>query len=465
MTASSQPPASRAARTAEAHALHREGRFAEALAALDAAGAATDGSPAEPFLRGALLMRLGRVEEAIEVQRLGIARDDQPRGRLALANMLRASGDIDGAVSEARAAAAADPGLGEAWWTLANIKTVSLGESDRAAMEAALAEEPRDPFDRACLHFALARAFAQIGAADDEWHHLAVANALRAASLGYRPEALSALVEATIATFTPAFFAARAGGGEPSPAPVFIVGMPRAGSTLVERMLAAGGQVMPCGELPAMAAIAASLGHTGRLVDPSCLMALASLPGEKLARLGRDYLEHARKFAPSDAERFSDKMPNNWLLAGLIGTILPNARIVDVRRHPLDCGLSNFRENFARGQAYSYDLAHIGAYYADYVRAMDHFEAVRPHTIHRVIYERLVDDPEAELRALCRFLGLDWSPAMLSFHTAGGSVRTASAAQVREPLNDRGIGGWRVHADRLGPLIEALGPTLERWDQ
>lgn len=465
MTEPGGTPVSRDARLAEAQALHRQGRFAEALAALDDAGPSGDGHPAEPFLRGALLMRLGRVDEAIDVQRLGIAREDQPRARLALANMLRAAGDIEGAAREARAALARDPGLGEAWWTLANLKTVPLGDADRSAMKAALAGDARGPYDRACLHFALARAFAETGAADEEWHHLAQANGLRAASLGYRPEALSALVEATIAAFTPAFFSARAGHGEQSAAPVFIVGMPRAGSTLVERMLAAGGQIVPCGELPEITAIAASLGQSGRRVDRSYLAALADLPGERLAEIGRGYIEAARRFVPAGADRFSDKMPNNWLLAGLIGTILPNARIVDVRRHPLDCGLSNFRENFARGQAYSYDLAHIGAYYADYVRTMEHFQKVRPGRVHRVIYDRLVGDPETELRALCAFLGLEWSPAMLEFHTAEGSVRTASAAQVRQALNDRGIGGWRRHDERLAPLKDALGPVIQHWDR
>ncbi len=459
--ASDRAPAS----IARAHALHSDGRFVKALEELDRCAPQGGGPPAEPFLRAALLMRLGRVAEAIAAQRAGIAAEPSPRARIALSTMLQAAGDIAGAERAARAALADDPALGAAWWTLANIKTRRLSDEDRSAMQAALAAPAGDAYEHACLHFALARWFAQRGAIAEEWRHLDAANALRAAAQPYRPESITALVDRTIAVFTPEFLAARAECGHPSRAPIFIVGMPRAGSTLVERMLEASGEVAACGELPAVVAIAASLGGSGRLVDPGYLAGLAAVPCEGLAELGGNYLARAAPFHPPAAGRFSDKMPNNWLFAGLIAAMLPNARIVDVRRHPLDCGLSNYRENFARGQAYSYDLAAIGRYYADYVRSIDHFRRVRPDAVHRVVYDRLVSNPEAELRPLCDFLGIAWSPAMTSFHTVGSSVRTASAAQVREPLHARGVGGWRDHADRLAPLAAALGSVLETWDR
>ncbi|MGN6496488.1 MAG: sulfotransferase family protein, partial [Tsuneonella sp.] len=254
-------------------------------------------------------------------------------------------------------------------------------------------------------------------------------------------------------------------GGNPAPDPIFVVGMPRAGSTLLEQMLAAGGEVEPLGELPAMIALARSLGSHERLIDASYLDRLVALPCARLAELGRSYLAAAAPLRRQSTPRFSDKMPNNWLMTGLIALALPRAHIVDVRRHPLDCGLSNFRENFARGQAYSYDLAHIGAYYADYVRLMAHFDRLLPGTVHRVIYERLIDNPERELRALCANLGLPYSDAMVSPHLNAGAVRTASAAQVRQPLNRRGLGAWRRYEDHLAPLREALGPVLESWDR
>lgn len=459
----SSPP--RAERIAHAHRLHRQGRYSAALTELDAAGHDADGGWPEPLLRAVLLARLGRVDEAIPVQREAIARSGHPRAWLGLANMLRFAGDIPGAAEAARAAIRLAPAMGEAWWTLANIKTIPLTSADRIAMHAALEKPAASEFDRACVHFALASAFQQSGDTDEAWAHLATANALRAREGGYRPEALTALVDATIAILTPEFLAARAGWGEPTEAPIFIVGMPRAGSTLLEQMLAAGGTVEPLGELPTMVLLAASLGRHDRLIDVSYLQQLASLPADAIAALGQRYLAGAAQYRRTTLACFSDKMPNNWLVCALIAAALPRAHIIDVRRHPLDCGLSNFRENFTRGQAYSYDLAHIGHYYANYARLMDHTASVMRDTVHRVIYERLIENPEHELRSLCDRLGLAYSPAMLHPERNVGAVRTASAAQVREPLNRRGTGAWRRYADRLGPCIDALGPTLENWDR
>ncbi|MGN6500142.1 MAG: sulfotransferase, partial [Tsuneonella sp.] len=277
MPGGGRPPDSHA-RIAQAHALHRQGRFGAALAELDSLGPDPDGSRPEPFLRAALLARLGRVAEAIAVQREAIAAADHPRARLALAGTLRAVGDIDGSAEQARAAIDLAPAMGEAWWTLANIKTVPLSEADRAAMRAALTEPSGSDFDRACLHFALAYALEQAGENAEGWEHLTAANALRAREVRHRPEAITALVDATIAAFGPDLVAARRRCGDPSGAPIFIVGMPRAGSTLLEQMLAAGGEVEPLGELPAMIALARSLGGHERLVDASYLDRLVALP-------------------------------------------------------------------------------------------------------------------------------------------------------------------------------------------
>ena len=192
---------------------------------------------------------------------------------------------------------------------------------------------------------------------------------------------------------------------------------------------------------------------------------LATLDADALRALGEEYLERARIHRKTDKPFFIDKMPNNWAHVGLIRLILPNARIVDARRHPLDCGFSNFRQHYARGQGFSYALADMGRYYSDYVRLMAHFDHVLPGRIHRVVHERLIEAPEPEIRALLDALGLPFDPACLSAHENKRAVRTASSEQVRRPINRDGMDRWRAYERWLGPLKEALGPVLEAYPE
>ena len=257
------------------------------------------------------------------------------------------------------------------------------------------------------------------------------------------------------------FFAERVSHGHPAPDPIFILGMPRAGSTLVEQILASHSLVEGTMELPDLIAVAGALesGEAGRY--PAIL---ADRDAAALAAMGRDYVERTRVHRQSSKPFFIDKMPNNWLYAGLVRLILPNARIIDARRHPLACGFSNFKQHYARGQAFSYDLDHFGRYYADYVRLMAHLDRVQPGRIHRVVHERLVDDPEAEVRALLAYLGLGFEEACLRFHENPRAVRTASSEQVRRPISRDGLDQWRRFERWLGPLESALGPALCHWD-
>jgi hypothetical protein len=240
--------------------------------------------------------------------------------------------------------------------------------------------------------------------------------------------------------------------------------MPRAGSTLIEQILASHPEVEGTMELPDIPAIAKTLGKRGakdeRSAYPECL---ASLAPDELRALGESYLETTRVQRKTDRPFFIDKMPNNWAHAGLIRVILPEAKIVDARRHPLACGFSNFKQHFARGQGFTYDLAELGTYYRDYVTLMAHFDAVQPGAIHRVIHEALVDDPETEVRRLLAYLGLPFDPACLAFHENDRAVRTASSEQVRRPLNREGFDQWRPFEPWLGPLTDALGPVLEAY--
>ena len=258
---------------------------------------------------------------------------------------------------------------------------------------------------------------------------------------------------------TPEFFADRAGPGNPSTAPIFILGMPRAGSTLIEQILASHPAIEGTGELPDIPLMALRLGGKARDY-PDCL---ADLDAAELRALGDEYLERAQVQRFTDQPHFIDKLPNNWSHIGLIRLILPNAKIIDARRHPLACGFSNFKQHYARGQNCAYDLTDIGTYYGDYVRLMRHIDAVQPGLVHRVIHEDLVDDAEAEVRRLLNYLGLPFDPACLAFHENKRAVRTPSSEQVRRPISRDGLEQYRTYSAWLHPLTVALGAFGEQW--
>ena len=451
-------PDDREARIELARLLRARGAIAEALGALDQAG-----EDAVPLLRASILTRLGRHEEAIAAQRLALCDEEHPRALLGLTHLLKTVGNIDEAEQASRRALAIDPALAEAWWSLSSLKTMRFTRSDREAMQGLLDDPRTTAGDRVYLHFALTRALDAVSEAEESWRHLAEGNRLRAAEAGHRPEDVSVLVDSTIATMDEQFFADRAGWDDPATGPIFVLGMPRSGSTLLEQMLASHTAIEGVSELPYLPALARQLGKSNTLVGPAYLAQLSALGAGEVRALGEAYLRSAQAQRRTARPYFVDKMPNNWLFAGLIRTILPNARIIDIRRNPMDCGLSNFRELFARGQTYSYDLAHIGRYYADYLRLMRHFDRVIPGAVHRIIYEDLVDDPEGQLHGLFDYLQLPFEPSVLDFHKTDRGVRTASAAQVRQPLNRKGIGRWQAYDQWLGPLRTALGAELTGW--
>ena len=282
--------------------------------------------------------------------------------------------------------------------------------------------------------------------------------------IDYDPDAVTDAVLRSEWLFTPAFFAARTTHGSPAPDPIFILGMPRAGSTLIEQILASHPLVEGTMELPDIGALAKRLGgrrtkHEASLY-PECL---AELDAADCAALGAEYLERTRVQRKTDKPFFIDKMPNNWAHVGLINLILPKAKIIDARRHPLACCFSNFKQHFARGQGFSYDQAEVGRYYADYVRLLRHFDTVLPGRIHRVIHEALVDDPEGEVRRLLDHLGLPFDPACLRFHENERAVRTASSEQVRRPINRDGLDQWKPFETWLEPMKQALGQVLELY--
>jgi hypothetical protein len=334
-------------------------------------------------------------------------------------------------------------------------------------MTAALAKPGLGDDDRLHLHFALGKALEDRGEAESAFAHYSQGNRLRRSALRYDADETERLVERAIALFTPAFLAERDGLGCPAPDPIFILGMPRAGSTLVEQILASHSKVEGTMELPDIPALARRLdgrsaGGAGGLRYPD---SLATLTAAQLSKLGEDYLERTRIQRKTGRPLFVDKMPNNWIHAGFIHLILPRARIIDARRHPLDCTFSNFKQHFARGQSFTYDQVELGLYYRAYVRLMAHFDKVLPGRVHRVIYERMVEDPEGETRHLLDRLGLPFEPACLRPHENARAVRTASSEQVRRPINRDGLDRWRPFEPWLGPLKKALGPVLDAYPE
>ena len=449
-----------AARANLATLLYRQHRAAEALALLDqmVPGEMDD---AQHNLRAAALGRIGGYDEAIAIYRGVLERHPgQAKLWMSLAHLLKTVGEQEEAVAAYRRAIELAPTMGEGWWSLANLKTVRFGADDLAAMEAALDGSALDADDELHLHFALGKGHEDRDEVEAAWRHYAAGNALRRDQLRHDPARTSALVDRNIALMDEDFFAERASQGCPARDPIFILGMPRAGSTLVEQILASHSQVEGTMELPDLISMVRRLdGQENAYPD-----ILASLDGEELAGLGREYLERTRVARQTEKPFFIDKMPNNWVHAGLIRLILPNARIIDARRHPLACGFSNFKQHYARGQAFSYDLSHFGAYYADYVRLMAHLDRVQPTRVHRVIHEALVHDPESEVRALLDYLGLEFEEDCLRFHENKRAVRTASSEQVRRPISRDGIDQWRRFERWLGPLEAELGDALDRWD-
>ena len=266
------------------------------------------------------------------------------------------------------------------------------------------------------------------------------------------------------AIFTREFFDAREGGGCPAPNPIFIVGMPRAGSTLLEQILSSHSAVEGTTELPELITLARELRAQSESEDIGAYAeVLASMGPQALSELGERYLERTRVHRRTGRPYFIDKMPNNFLHVAMIRLALPNAKIIDARRHPLACCFSNFKQHYARGQRFSYDLTDLGRYYRDYVGLMAHFDQVLPGRIHRVLYERLVEDTESEVRRLLEYCGLPFEAACLRFFENERPVRTASSEQVRQPIYREGVEHWRHFDEWLGPLKSALGPVLAAW--
>lgn len=459
-------PGFTAARSNLATVLYRQNRPAEAIAVLDELLARDPQNPAHRNLKAAALGRVGGYEEAIGLYEELLQRFAQPKIWMSYGHVLKTVGRQPEAIDAYRRALSLSPGLGEAWWSLANLKTVGFTEADIAAMEAALETGNPGEEDRFHIHFSLGKAYEDTKNYTLSFNHYEKGNAYRRAMLDYDPDEIAASVRRGAVLFTPAFFAARQGWGSDARDPIFVLGMPRAGSTLVEQILSSHPMIEGTMELPDIAQMAKRIGGRKRRGEmagyPECL---AELTAAECARLGDEFIERTRIHRKSDAPLFIDKMPNNWQHVGFIRLILPNAKIIDARRHPLGCCFSNFKQHFARGQAFSYSLSDVGRYYRDYVSAMAAFEAATGNAVHRVIYESMVEDTEREVRRLLDFIGVPFDSACLRFFENDRAVRTASSEQVRQPINRDGMAQWLPFEPWLGPARAALGPVIDHYPE
>jgi tetratricopeptide (TPR) repeat protein len=354
-----------------------------------------------------------------------------------------------------------EPSFGEAYWSLADLKNYVFSDAEIAAMQALLKGDAGDDADQAQLHFALGRAFEHRKNYSAAFEHYATGNARRRKTVPFDIEVFEKKTRRVRECFDTAFFEERTGVGHPDPAPIFIVGLPRSGSTLVEQILASHSSIEGTFELPNVLTIVREFDHSNPEHDayPENVRAVAP---ERFAILGRRYIEET---APLRTGRphFIDKMPNNFSHLGLIHAMLPNAIIVDMRRHPMDSCFSTYKQYFAEGQSFSYDLESLGRYYRCYLSLMDHWDEVVPGKVLHLGYEDLVRDPERNIRRLLTHCGLEFEPKCLAFHETKRSVRTASAEQVRQPLYTTGIGYWRYFESQLEPLRGALGDCLGRF--
>lgn len=437
--------------------LGKRQRFDQSLAQAERLLSAAPDNLQYQSLRAIELLQLGRYGEAIDGFDAILTRlPDDAVTLTSRGHALKTRGDTAQAIDSYESACASASSDGEAWYALANLKTYRFSDAQIDTMRQRLASR-RPLMDQVYLSFALGKALEDRGEYEESFTHYAHGNRRKGSQLAYRRETFRAEVEAQITHLTADVFAQHANAGCDAPDPIFILGMPRAGSTLLEQILASHSQIDGTRELPNVLSLSQRL---RRLRDsegnqPGYPQVLRQIDAETLRNLGQSYIDDTR-IHRADAPFFIDKMPNNFRHIGLIQLMLPNARIIDARREPMACCFSNFKQLFAEGQEFSYDLADLGYYYRDYERLMAHWDTVLPGRVHRLQHERLLDDIEGELEALFHYLELPFEEQCLRFYESDRPVRTPSSEQVRQPLFRSAQEQWQNYAPWLSPLRDAL---------
>ncbi|HEX4159479.1 MAG TPA: sulfotransferase [Rhizomicrobium sp.] len=438
--------------------LYRQSKWQAASAELDRLLKDEPENAEYRFAKATALLQLGDYATAVGLFE-ALVRDhpDVARPWAGYANALRSLRRTEESIAAFRKCISLDPGIGAAWWSLVDLTGPQISDSDLHTMQRQLARAELSHENRTYLHFALGEALDARQQYEQAFEHLREANALRRKELPYDANEMTRAIKRVKRQFTEDFFRARQGEGCVAEDPIFIVGLTRSGSTLIEQVLSSHPAIEGAGELPSLALIATRVQMKHKSKSPSERDDGPALAEEDLRALGEEYLEASRIYRRLGRPFFTDKLPGNFHHLALICAALPHAKIIDVRRHPLACCFSNYKQQFPWGQAQTYDLADMGRYYRDYVELMAHFDAVLPGRIHRVFYEDMVRDTETEARRLFDYCGLPFEPASLRFYESERVVFTLSAEQVRRPIFTRANEQWRNYERWLGPLKAALG--------
>jgi tetratricopeptide (TPR) repeat protein len=458
-------PGFTAARHNYALVLHRSNNAAAALEQVLRLLAADPRNPSFRNLHAVILSHIGEYERSLAIyEELLREYPANAKAWLSYGHVLKTAGRLDDGVNAYRRSIACTPAFGEAYWSLANLKTFRFTEADRAEIKAQLSQPGLDDPSRVNFHFALGKACEDVADYARAFENYEKGNALYRASHPFDANRNTARVRRLKEILTREFFEERAGTGCDAPDPIFNVSMPRSGSTLLEQILSSHPSVEGTAELPEILTIAKDLrSEAGTEEAVAYAEVLARKSAAELRLLGEQYIDRTRIQRKTGRPYFIDKMPNNFLHVGMIHAVLPKAKIIDARRHPLACCFSNFKQLYARGQLFSYDLTDMGRFYRDYVNLLAHIDGVLPGRVHRVIYERMVEDTEGEVRRLLDYCGLPFDEACLRFFENERPVRTASSEQVRQPIYREGIDHWRHFEPWLEPLKSALGEVLTAY--
>ena len=413
-----------------------------------------------PFLLASTLSPAALTYEALEAyERVLELRPNHPGAKLGIAHVLKTIGRQAEAVEAYRDCIELKPNNGEIYWSMANLKTYRLSDEDIETMVSKLDLDEVDEESKVNFLFALAKAHEDRGDFERAWPYYVDGNAGRRTMEYYDPVQTEATNDELIEVFDQSLFERNEGAGHTDPSPIFVLGLPRSGSTLIEQILASHSMVEGTSELPYLGQVAKSL-NRNRADGVNYPQAVSELSAMNFDMLGKDYLRRAQLHRTEGTPHFVDKMPNNFPSIGLIHLILPNAKIIDARRYPLDSCLSCYRQLFARGQTFTYDLTDIGEYFLQYQRMMDHWHDVLPGRVLTVQYEDMVTDFENQVRRLIDYCDLPWEDACLRFFETDRAVLTASSDQVRQPIYTESVDSWRRFEKHLGPLIEVLEPLL-----
>ena len=454
-------PDYKAARFDYVRALLRRHKHARALEQLEILLQQEPGNRTYRTTYATARVGLGDHEEALRLYRELLV--DAPRAadlHLSVAHTLKTLGRTEESIAAYRQAAESQPNFADAYWSLANLKTYRFTDGELAAMIEAEASADIASVDRYHLCFALGKALEDRSEYERSFRYYERGNTLRKSESPYQAVYVENNTELQRRVCTREFFASRAGVGAPHPDPIFIVGLPRSGSTLLEQILASHSAVEGTMELSDIGSAIVDLeGHNPDPDNRPYPALLAKLTAADFRRLGDKYLEDTRAYR-TGIPYFIDKMPNNFRHIGFIHLILPNAKIIDARREPMACCFSNFKQLFASGQDFTYSIEDIARYYCTYVELMDHWNAVLPGRVLRVDHEDVVENLEPNVRRILEHCGLEFEAACLEFHKTQRSVRTASSEQVRQPIFKDGLDQWRNYAPWLGPLQAALGPLV-----